>query len=111
MRCVFDNFPQEADIVWTPAEWAWIGGLVNTLLTTLACGVPIVASDEQISAELSVRLMDEVWATCAVLPPTLLRQMRARNTLRKRDQLRAVGSGRESLGAEMQAWIESTFRV
>ena len=111
MRRVFDNFPQEADIVWTPAEWAWIGGLVNTLLTTLACGVPIVASDEQISVELSVRIMDEVGVTCAVLPPTLMRQMRAHNMLPNADQLRAIGTGGESLGAEMHAWIESTFGV
>ena len=111
MRRVFDNFPQEADIVWTPAEWAWIGGLVNTFLTTLACGVPIVASDEQISVDLSVRIMDEVGVTCAVLPPTLMRQMRAHNMLPNADQLRAIGTGGESLGAEMHAWIESTFGV
>lgn len=35
--------PQPGDRVWTPSDWAWIGGLMNVLMTSLACGVPAVA--------------------------------------------------------------------
>jgi acetyl-CoA synthetase len=31
-------FPQGGDIFWTPADWAWIGGLVDTLFPALHHG-------------------------------------------------------------------------
>src|SRR5690606_16223719 len=36
-------FPQPGDRIWTPADWAWAGGLLNVLLPGLAFGVPVVA--------------------------------------------------------------------
>src|SRR5499426_3571753 len=36
-------FPQPGDRTWTPADWAWAGGLLNVLLPGLHYGVPVVA--------------------------------------------------------------------
>ena len=36
-------FPQPGDRFWTPADWAWAGGLLDCLLPSLYCGVPVVA--------------------------------------------------------------------
>ncbi|MEM6946159.1 MAG: AMP-binding protein, partial [Pseudomonadota bacterium] len=36
-------FPQPGDIAWTPADWAWIGGLCNMALPALRAGIPLVA--------------------------------------------------------------------
>src|SRR5262249_25581688 len=36
-------FPQPGDRIWTPADWAWAGGLLNCLLPGLLYGVPVVA--------------------------------------------------------------------
>ena len=38
-----DFFPQAGDRIWTPADWAWAGGLLNVLLPGLHYGVPVVA--------------------------------------------------------------------
>ena len=35
--------PQPGDRFWTPADWAWAGGLLNVLLPALHYGVPVVA--------------------------------------------------------------------
>ena len=35
--------PQPGDRFWTPADWAWAGGLLNVLLPALRYGVPVVA--------------------------------------------------------------------
>ena len=32
------------DCLWTPADWAWIGGLFDILMPGLALGVPVVAA-------------------------------------------------------------------
>ena len=36
-------FPQAGDRYWTPADWAWAGGLLDVLLPSLHYGVPVVA--------------------------------------------------------------------
>jgi acetyl-CoA synthetase len=36
-------FPQEGDVGWTPADWAWIGGLMDMALPCLFYGVPLVS--------------------------------------------------------------------
>ena len=38
-----DFFPRPGDRIWTPADWAWIGGLYDVLMPALAHGVPVVA--------------------------------------------------------------------
>ena len=38
-----DFFPQPGDRFWTPADWAWAGGLLDCLLPCLHHGVPVVA--------------------------------------------------------------------
>jgi acetyl-CoA synthetase len=40
-------FPQKGDCYWTPADWAWAGGLLDVLLPSLYHGVPVVASKVQ----------------------------------------------------------------
>src|SRR6185312_4735120 len=40
---VHEFFPQAGDRIWTPADWAWAGGLLNILLPGLYYGVPVVA--------------------------------------------------------------------
>src|SRR5262249_48299660 len=39
----YDLFPQPGDRIWTPADWAWIGGLLDVLLPALHHGVAVVA--------------------------------------------------------------------
>ena len=39
-----DHLGQAGDILWTPADWAWIGGLFDVLMPGLALGVPGVAA-------------------------------------------------------------------
>src|SRR5262249_24114048 len=38
-----DFFPQPGDRFWTPADWAWAGGLLDALLPSLHFGVPVVS--------------------------------------------------------------------
>ena len=35
-----DLFPQQGDLFWSPADWAWTGGLMDALLPTLYFGCP-----------------------------------------------------------------------
>ncbi|WP_420860468.1 AMP-binding protein [Algirhabdus cladophorae] len=104
------NFaPYPDDVIWTPADWAWIGGLLDVLLPALYHGIPVVAHRfDKFTAQAAFDLMQDHNVTLAFLPPTALKIMRlepAPNPL----ALRAIISGGEALGADMIAWGEATF--
>jgi len=108
-----DLFPRPGDRFWTPADWAWIGGLLDVLLPSLYHGVPVLAHRmAKFDPEFAFRLMAEHGVRNAFLPPTALRMMRGvAEPARFGHQLRSIGSGGETLGAEMLDWGRSAFGV
>ncbi len=104
-------FPQPGDRMWTPADWAWAGGLLDVLLPSLFHGVSVVAHRAQkFDPEAAFALMARHEVRNAFLPPTALKMMRGvREPGRFGHRLRTVGSGGERLGEEMLAWGHAAF--
>jgi acetyl-CoA synthetase len=105
-------FPQQGDRFWTPADWAWAGGLLDVLLPGLHHGVAVVARKfDKFDPEEAFALMAKTDVRTAFIPPTALRMMRAApNPGGRYDfKLRAMGSGGESLGVEALEWGRSAF--
>ena len=101
--------PQPGDRLWTPADWAWAGGLLNVLLPGLYFGVPVVVSpSEKFDPETALGLVEKAGIRNAFIPPTALRMLRSVTGIRKRFRLdlRTIGSGGESLGRETFEWGE-----
>lgn len=102
-----DFFPQPGDRFWTPADWAWAGGLLDVLLPSLYFGVPVVAHRfDKFDPEKAFALMAKASVRNAFVPPTALRMLRSVPNPRGRYdlKLRTLASGGESLGAETYAW-------
>ena len=98
-----DRLGQPGDVLWTPADWAWIGGLFDVLMPGLALGVPVVASRlDKFTVESCQALVCEAGVRNVFLPPTALRMLKANDA--QIDGLRTVASGGEPLGAEMLDW-------
>ena len=108
-----DLLPQPGDRIWTPADWAWIGGLLDVLMPALHHGVPVVACRfEKFSAAGAFTLMERYGVRNAFLPPTALKMMRAApESAGRRLAMRSVASGGETLGAELLAWGREAFGV
>lgn len=107
-----DFFPQPGDRMWTPADWAWAGGLLDVLLPSLHYGVPVVARRfEKFDPEEAFVLMARTQVRNTFIPPTALRMLRAApNPQGRHDiRLRSIGSGGETLGAETYEWGKSAF--
>ena len=99
--------PQPGDRLWTPADWAWAGGLLNVLLPGLYLGVPVVArAFEKFDPAAAFALMRDLEVRNAFIPPTALRLMRAIDNPRQNCgfNLRTLASAGESLGAATLAW-------
>ena len=66
---------QNTSVFWSPADWAWTGGLMDALLPTLYFGRPIVAFNGRFSPELAFSLMQQHGVTHSFLFPTALKAM------------------------------------
>src|SRR6202011_5183643 len=92
-------FPQPGDRFWTPADWAWAGGLLDALLPSLHFGVPVVARKfDKFDPGEAFHLMARMGVRNAFIPPTALRLMRSVSRPPADLQLRSIGSGGEVLG-------------
>jgi len=104
--------PQPGDRFWTPADWAWAGGLLNVLLPGLHYGVPVVAQKfDKFDPEQAFAVMARMGVRNAFIPPTALRMLRSVRRPNANVRLRSVGSGGEALGAETYEWGKSALGI
>ncbi|MEY8096481.1 AMP-binding protein [Falsihalocynthiibacter sp. S25ZX9] len=103
------GFPIEGDCGWTPADWAWIGGLMDMAMPCLFYGVPLISR--------RMRKFDPVEAYALIaryqirnlfMPPTALKLMRG-TPVPEGVNIRTISSGGESLGADLLMWAEKTL--
>src|SRR5437763_1005680 len=109
-----DFFPQAGDLYWTPADWAWIGGLLDVLLPSLYFGVPVLAHRaRKFDPDEAFALIARHGVRNAFLPPTALKMMRAAPSPRERFRfdLRSVASGGEALGEDILAWSKEALGI
>ncbi len=100
-------FPQPGDLMWTPADWAWAGGLLNAMLPALHFGVPVVSRAwEKFDPDAAFDLMARMKVRNAFFPPTALRMLRTVERPREKYDLhlRTLGSAGEALGVEPYEW-------
>lgn len=103
-----DLLGQKGDVLWTPADWAWIGGLFDVLMPGLALGVPVVAARlPKFTPEAAQQICRDAGVRNVFFPPTALRMLKAADL--SIPGLRSVASGGEPLGAEMLDWGRRAF--
>lgn len=109
-----DGFPQAGDLFWTPADWAWIGGLFDVLMPSLYHGIPVLAKRlEKFEPEAVFDLLARHQVRNVFFPPTALKMLRVVDKPQEkwRYRLRSVASGGESLGSDLIAWGQQVFGV
>ena len=122
-RCLIGNltgfelsqnfFPLPNDIFWTPADWAWTGGLLDALLPAWCYGVPILAYEARgFDPERICTLLEKYQVTNGFIPPTALKMLRQVDGIDKFNfNFRAIMSAGETLGAEVFNWTRECFKV
>jgi acetyl-CoA synthetase len=112
MQFAHPGLGQAGDKLWTPADWAWAGGLLNCLLPGLLLGVPVVSSPGQkFDPDMAYRIMAEMKVRNAFIPPTALRLLRPVKDPRAKYGLvlRTIGSAGEALGRETYEWAREAL--
>jgi len=112
---LFNNLaPRPGDRLWSPADWAWIGGLFNVLWAGWHYGIPVVAFREsKFDPERAFWVLERHEIRNAFLFPTalkLMREIHARGA-RARLRLRSVYSAGEPVGEELIGWGREVLGV
>jgi acetyl-CoA synthetase len=112
----FDGVRNETSdaVFWSPADWAWTGGLMDALLPTLYFGRPIIGYNGRFSPELAYTLMQQHGVTHSFLFPTALKaMMKAYPKPRKhfKLRLRAMMSAGEAVGDAVFAYCRDELGV
>ena len=109
------NFlPEENDLFWTPADWAWIGGLFDVLLPSWHHGIPVLAyRARKFDPEHAFYMMAKHGVRNTFIPPTALKLMRQVKNPKDRHSfnLRSLASGGETLGEELLEWGRTQLDV
>jgi acetyl-CoA synthetase len=112
---MYDFFPQPNDVLWSPADWAWMAGLTNLLFSGWFHGATVVATVPMkgFAPEQAYRILGEHGVTCAFLTPTALKLMRPIPNPRARFalKLRVIASGGEAVGAEIFEWAQRELGI
>ena len=99
-------------VFWSPADWAWTGGLMDALLPTLYFGRPIVAYNGRFSPELAFGLMQQHGVTHTFLFPTALKaMMKAYPKPQFNLKLQAIMSAGEAVGDAVFAYCQEQLGV
>ena len=117
----FDPFAESGTqaVFWSPADWAWTGGLLDALLPSLYFGRPIVAYNGRFSPQTALELMQACGVTHTFLFPTALKAMMkaypgaAQRTVRQQFNLKlqAIMSAGEAVGDAVFAYCEQQLGV
>ena len=109
-----DFFPQPGDMFWSPADWAWTGGLMDALLPAWLFGMPILGYRGRFDAEKAYYLLEKYGVRNSFLFPTALKlMMKAFPEPGKRYKLemRSIMSAGESVGVTVFEWARAELGV
>jgi len=109
-----DGFPQPGDLFWSPADWAWTGGLWDALLPTMYHGLAILGYRGRFDAERAFHLLAKYGVRNTFLFPTALKMM-MKALPRPREKydlrLRTLMSGGEALSPAVFHWCRDELGV
>jgi acetyl-CoA synthetase len=109
-----DFFPRPGDMFWSPADWAWTGGLMDALLPSMMFGVPILGYRGRFDAEKAYYLIEKYGVRNSFLFPTALKlMMKAVPEPKKKYDfdLRSIMSAGESVGVTVFEWAKEHLGV
>jgi acetyl-CoA synthetase len=112
VEMIYDFYPKTGDLLWSPADWAWLAGLNDVLMPAWFHGMPVLTFPMAgFDPEKSLAMMGKHAVRNVLLTPTVLRLMRhVKHRVQHHDvRLRSIGSGAEAVGKELLDEMGAAF--
>ena len=112
LEFLMDFLPQPGDVLWSPADWAWLAGLMDILMPGWFHGLPVLTYRSSIfDAEQALQMMGKHRVRATLLTPTMLKLIRQVREPKRRFaiDLRVVVSGTEAVGQDLHEEMASTL--
>jgi acetyl-CoA synthetase len=109
-----DFYPQRGDMFWSPADWAWTGGLWDALLPSWNFGQPLLGYRGRFDPEKAFWLMEKYGVKNSFLFPTALKMMMKAvpRPQEKYDlRVRSIMSAGETVGEAVCHWVQEALGV
>ncbi len=108
-------FPRAGDLLYTPLDWAYIGGSYDSLFPALHHGIPVVAYRPlKFDPERVFYIMEKYGVCNFMAVPTVLRMMMqtVKNPQdRYKLNLRSITAGGETLGEDLYDWCQNALNI
>ena len=101
-------------VLWTAADWAWVGGLIDVVYPALQFGHRLIASQHRFEPEWALDFMQKHGVTHSLLTPTALNRLAQIDRPRDRWpelRLRVLFTGGEPLPGETLRWLRDELCV
>lgn len=109
---LYSNDPGAEALYWSPAEWAWVGGLFDVLLPAWFYGYTVLAyRGHTFDPEYAIWLITHFNITHTFLFPTALKMLKAVEIKVGSHHLQSIHSGGEMLGSDIQEWSQEIFGI
>ncbi|MGI9462868.1 MAG: AMP-binding protein, partial [Aestuariivirgaceae bacterium] len=104
---------QPGAIFWSPADWAWVGGLLDLVLPAWQLGQTVIATQQRFDSEWAFEFMSRHKVTHSFMTPTALKRLAEVSDPRSRWDLevRVICTGGESLPGDVVRWAEEEFSI
>ena len=105
------NYPNA--VFWSPADWAWVGGLLDLALPAWQHGQTVVSTNQRFSAKWAFEFMQRHGVTHSFMTPTALKRLAEIPNPRKTWNLsmRVICTGGESLPGDVVRWAQEDFGI
>ena len=100
-------------IFWSPADWAWVGGLLDLVLPAWQHGQTVISTMQRFSAKWAFEFMEKHQVTHSFMTPTALKRLAEIRHPRKKWNLamRVICTGGESLPGDVMRWANEEFQI
>ncbi len=107
-------YAQTGGLFWTPADWAWTGGLLDALLPAWYYGKPVLGYEGQgaFDPERAFQLLAKYGVRNSFIPPTAMKMLMQVPARQIPDiSMQAIMSAGEAVGEQIIEWANETLRV
>ncbi|MFB6284755.1 MAG: AMP-binding protein [Halobacteria archaeon] len=106
------SFPDRGNRFYSPVEWAWIGGLLDSVLAPLLLGLTLVVKRRgKFDPVDTLSFLENQRVTNGFLPPTALRSIKETGTEGFELELEGVHAAGEKVSDELKSWARDELDV